>query len=411
MSPCERYTTADISFTGVAGEPVRRTFTVAPDVPPEQFVVTPMTIVRGYRGVDGPVVYLIKADVFPSLQAGRAYLVFGSSNFGNARDLITPGAIPTPIEEAAEEIRFLDDAVARTHGTIYGTLMAGREDDDSAPRTPIVGVTIRFSSEGFNTEAVTGADGRFAATGIPAGRTHVEPLLSDGWIGANRLVDVPAGGCSPLYLLAESNGRIRGRVVRPDGKPWTGFVDVVRADSRPMAARRRFVVANERGEFSFAGLGPGDYLVGVNLARAPSPGAHAYPPTFYPGTTSRDEATVVTVGNGTVKDGVDLVLPARLREGQVDVLVEANRGAVSVCVMPDGGGGGGIYTPMADGTIKVGVVEGVRYRMVAHVDRPEGDIESQIVGVTGTAGRKVVTLRAVLPAKQPVDPCWSLYPR
>ncbi len=160
---------------------------------------------------------------------------------------------------------------------------------------------------------------------------------------------------------------------------------------------------------------PGEYLVGINLARAPSPGT-PYPPTYYPGTPKRDEATAITVGAGVVLDGIKMVLPAPMQQGQIDIriLTATGRGKASVCASPIAGGAGGIYPEREPGGgVTIAVVAGVRYRMVAHVDRPDGDVESEVVEVTAKAGRQAVTLRATTPAKpHPIeDACYPLYVR
>jgi hypothetical protein len=73
--------------------------------------------------------------------------------------------------------------------------------------------------------------------------------------------------------------------------------------------------SNTSGEFEFSILPPGDYLLGVNLNRPQS--GPPYPPTYYPGTTNRNEARLIHIGEGSVQDNVDLALPPALAHGRL----------------------------------------------------------------------------------------------
>lgn len=416
-TPCERYGTVPVTFVGVAGEPVRRWFRIAPDIGREQFLVTPMTITRNYRGADAPVLYLNLPGVV-TLKPGRSYLVYGdNTTFGNAREIITLGAEPKDIEQAADELAFLDAASSNIFGTIHGTLMTDPSGESSSPGAPLSGVTIRFSSDtGFFAQATTDDRGQYTVSGIPEGRVWIEPLLPDGWLMSARSVQARSGGCTPFSPVARLNGRIRGRVVRQDGTPWTWLVDLVRVASRPgtRTARQESVRANEYGEFEFVGLQPGAYLVGVNLLRAPDAGA-PYPPTYYPGTTNRDEAMTIVVGTGTLRGGIDVTLSTPMPNGRMDVRVlsTAGPGEAWVCVQTNGGGAGGYPVRQPGEAVTVAVVKGVTYGIVAHVDRPDGHFESDVVEVIGTAGRQVLTLRANTRVKpHPAgDTCHSAFAR
>jgi hypothetical protein len=259
-------------------------------------------------------------------------------------------------------------------------------------------VTIRFVSAGFTAETVTADDGRFIVTGIPEGAVRIEPALPDGWLGSSGAVVRP-GGCASVTIVAELNGRIRGRVQHADGTPMTWLVDALPVDPKEgaLSTRRKSVRTDKKGDFEFVGLSLGAYLIGVNLLRPPSPG-EPYPPTYFPRTVNRDEAVPVAVGSGTVHESVDLILRAPIPKGQLEVRVEnAAGGVASVCMRTIGGSmgrDGGVYRLTGNGPLTITVLEGMKYRLLAHVERSDGHSESGVVEVTGTTARQTLTFRA-----------------
>ena len=122
-----------------------------------------------------------------------------------------------------------------------------------------------------------------------------------------------------------------------------------------------------------------------------------FAPTYFPGTTRREDATKVSVGEGTVHDSIDFALPAALERGQLEIRVMDVAGAdvVSVCLGSDSTSGG-TYRPAAPGElVRVDVVDGSPYRFWAHVEGSAGlHLESDVVEVVGAPGRRVMTLNA-----------------
>jgi hypothetical protein len=305
---------------------------------------------------------------------------------------------PTP---CAADLAFPDAAASRSGGTIYGTLTAGRMDDVSWPRRPLPGITIRFVSSTATVETVTGDDGRFVVSGVPEGSVRIEPLLPDGLQMQSAGTDVRAGACTELSLVAEFNGRVHGVVRHADGTPMTWLVDAVPVDPLLVAlgSGQRSVRANDRGDFEFAGVPPGAYLVGVNLLR-PASLAEPYAPTYFPGTTARDDAVPIVVGEGANRNGIELTLHDPILNGQLQLVVLSDQGPgdVSVCMRDIStamGKFGRTYTPSAPGEpVTITVLEGEKYQVLAHVERSTSHSESEVVEVVGVTGPQTLTLRA-----------------
>ena len=155
---------------------------------------------------------------------------------------------------------------------------------------------------------------------------------------------------------------------------------------------------NDRGEFSFSAVPPGDYLLGINVSQEPSSGA-AFRPTYFPGTTDRLQATPVTVGLGTEHTDIEWVVSSRLRDGAIEVSFDTHgqpQKNMGVCVTmfdaKNQNKGGAGYERRSDMPVVVQIVEGVRYRLIAYAETPMGFAESEVLDLIGSPGRQRVTL-------------------
>ena len=216
---------------------------------------------------------------------------------------------------------------------------------------------------------LTGSDGRFIFPNMPRGSvsiTATKPGYAEGAFGRRR-----PGGPSQQLTLAESErvgdvvirmwklGSISGTVVDEAGEPMVSVA--LRAFRRSIVAGiRRFVDASstgtdDRGMYRLGNLIPGEYVVGVvsnqtsvlsstasagqvrselmemavamsgtsievggsvlriglGTAIPPPPSSGKltiYPTTFYPSAPAAGQATIVTIGSGEERGGVDLQL-------------------------------------------------------------------------------------------------------
>ena len=407
MTPCERFGTAPAVFVGQIGEPTRHWMKMAADVQPIEITALSITVERSFRGVAADaIVYLYPLDVAMAAApvAGRRYLVFGAFNFGELKDVVMP-LLMKPVEEGAEELAFLEAANSPSGtGSISGVLGRGNPFNDSQKRKPLPGVTIRFRSGDTTVEAVTDDDGRYSVFDLPEGFVRIDLSLRNHVV-RNGSAEIRAGGCTPHDLLVELNGRIRGRVLRPDASPLTSPVSLlpVNPDRDDFEKRGRSVIADKNGEYEFSALPPGEYLVGVNLNRPPDRGA-PFPATYYPGTVRRQDAVPVVVGQGTVHEGIDFTLFDSIRPGKLEIRIEGAVGAAStvVCfqdidssILPATPGRGGMYPQFEPGApILIDLLEGSRYRFVAHLERANGHTESDIIELTGAPGHQTLTVSA-----------------
>ncbi|MEO5896890.1 MAG: hypothetical protein ABIS06_14430 [Vicinamibacterales bacterium] len=420
MTPCERFGTMPAAFVGEVGAPIRHRMKAAPDAALIEITALPVTVERSFRGVvTNAVVYLYPLEAAMGSAppgsapvAGGRYLIYGAFNFGELKDVVMPTAIK-PVDEAADDLAFLGASdPASKSGSISGVLVQGSMSNSEQKRTPLPGVTIRFRSRDTNIEVVSDDKGRYSVFDLPEGLVKIEPVLPDYLFGGSA-VEVRAGGCTPQWIVAELNGRIRGRVLHHDGSPMTWMVSLLPANPRGghVDPRGRIARADQNGDYEFSVVAPGDYLVGVNLNLPPNNGAPV-PATYYPGTIRRQEAVPVVVGEGTVHGGIDITLPDPIRPVKLEVRIQEVVGASSsvVClqdITTPLSAPGGTYTSTPRTPVVVDALEGSRYRLMAHVEHPGGHLESDVVEVTVASGHPPLTLNATVraAAHAPGNPC------
>lgn len=103
-------------------------------------------------------------------------------------------------------------------------------------------------------------------------------------------------------------GYFSGIVRSPSGEPVKGIeVSATRTDEVPLYMRQITKRTDENGGFQLD-VPPGAYIVGINTD-VPVIAKYPYPPTYFPGTTERTSARVLTVQDmQTIK--TDLTIPA-----------------------------------------------------------------------------------------------------
>lgn len=184
--------------------------------------------------------------------------------------------------------------------------------------------------------AITGADGRYTITDLPAGSYIVSAVRSgyapqtygQGRVVTGTPVPLTDRQQATIDLALTPGAVVVGRILDEDGTPFAG-AEVDALISRFQAgANMLFSVASavtdDRGEFRLFGLAPGSYYVSAAdpaFFRVSTPkGVLRYSPTYHPGTTQADQAKLVTVtGTGEaprVEFRIGLVPPARV-DGQL----------------------------------------------------------------------------------------------
>ena len=253
-------------------------------------------------------------------------------------------------------------------GTVTGVVVA--DDRDGRPLRR-VRVSLTSTEIDLGRMAITGDDGTFTFSGLPAGRYNVT-AAKDGYVtmsaGATRPerpgvgVEVGLGATAKTTIRLPKGAVITGMVRLPTGDPAQGVVVVALTERFNATTGERqltpvanaSVAADDRGEYRIYGLAPGTYVVSAaprggatppgtevqvltdaeirralsevkaqNVAARPgmispvplaaraveAPGSGvALMPIYFPGTASEKQATRLTVAAGQVRSGIDLDL-------------------------------------------------------------------------------------------------------
>jgi len=364
--------------------------------PPVDLSLTPLLVETPFRGVTTPELFMMNRGQ-PALDPTRSYLFYAERPMGFlAPDVVFDGR-PKEVESAEADLQFLRDVIADDRGTTVRGSLNMQDPDDQRRLTPLGGVVLRVSLNGQHYEKSTGADGAFVITGVPPGLLRIEPVLPEHLTLSQEAGGIVKGGCLAVHMRVTFNGRIRGRVALESGEPFRGVVDLER-HGHTRYVRNSHALTNDRGEFSFSAVPPGEYLLGINVSREPSMGA-PFRPTYFPGTTDHSLATPVTVGFGTEHPDIDWVVSSQLREGSIEVSLDSHgqpQKEMGVCVTTfdaDNRSKGGVgYERRSTEPVSVKVVEGVRYRLVAWARTSSGFAESEIFDVIGAPGHRVIAL-------------------
>jgi hypothetical protein len=410
--PCEEYSRSAAVFVGTAGTPVKRVVQL-PYHPPLQMTLTPIEVERAYLGVTTRIVYVTPLGIETHATPGERYLVYGRAYQSPDIVMARPGAGLTEIGKAADDLAFLESlAPGSTGSTIVGDV-ALKElvyGGTSNARAPLAGVPVRIFNETQVTEAITDNNGRFTASGLPAGKYQLVPRLPAGLVVVDPTSRTEAvvrdGGCASVKIEAVFNGRVTGVLRGPDGRPLgSTSVDLMPMDVEPDRRTGDIrgtssVSTNANGEFEFTGRAPGRYYLGVSLYNAPNPGGPSYPRTYYPGTIDRAAAVPVIVEQGRTREAFDFSIPFVLPKGELEYIVETQHpGTLKVCFirLDD------LFKQWTSHAVKPGVayrgpvVDGQRYEVHVHLEFPDGHLESEPFVFTATTGKTSVTLRPDAP--------------
>jgi Carboxypeptidase regulatory-like domain len=181
--------------------------------------------------------------------------------------------------------------------------------------------------------AITGADGKYAITDLPAG-TYTLTATRTGFVSSRygqgrAMTGTPVAvtngqQLAGIDLALVAGGVIAGRILDEDGAPFAGATVEALVRRAQGSTDTLFSVAtahtDDRGEFRLYGLAPGAYYVSAadpafTSVSTPT-GVQHYSATYYPGTTLADQARTVTVGGSAPPPRVELKLqlvrPARV---------------------------------------------------------------------------------------------------
>jgi hypothetical protein len=253
---------------------------------------------------------------------GERYLVYAGFNSENGVYGTSICTRTRSVSEAAEDFDYLRGLKNREPGAILsGEVRRHRpnlETGETQRLGPMTNIEISVTGEGQSFTTTTDEQGRYQLTKLQPGQYVVRPKLPETLAGYNseQKTTLNDRGCSVVSFYVADNGRISGGVLDADGKPVAKIMLTLIPASQAGSTRPNtmYAEADVEGRYEMKFVPPGNYLLGIRLTGLNDPNSveTAYPRSYYPGVVISAEATVITVGEGTVLKDVNLRLPRRL---------------------------------------------------------------------------------------------------
>lgn len=249
-----------------------------------------------------------QAPCLPKLAVGERWLFFLRKENGKPIVLDFYGNDSRPVAQAQEQIATLrrleaigDLAIVRGH--VLRTSFEGK---------PVPGAHVVAYRESDNLPFVTttGADGRYEFQPLPPGKYKltVDPIESFQPDASD--IEVIGGACWDLTLSRSPHALLSGHVRRSNGSPVPKVAVLIERGDEWWTTS-----TDADGYFQKDWLGPGKYIVGINLPGAPAwkyeraTGMH--PPAaslYYPGVQSHSAALPVRLTADEKRDDIDFIL-------------------------------------------------------------------------------------------------------
>jgi hypothetical protein len=395
--PCQAYGRTDTIFVGT---PIRASVgDLDRNGDPSPYRKLRFRVSEGLKGVTerelDVVTVASEATCGYPFKLGTAYVVYGHRDAQEGWVLTGLCSRTRPLSDGGVDVAFARAFASRpSGGEIFGKAERYQVEiatHDWTDKRPIANAKVIVTSGSIVKETMTGGDGRYRFSGLLPGPYTVEiqfsPELSPQRL---RQVEVLDRGCAEINYYATLDGRIQGRLVDQAGKRGgIATVDLVPLVSIGEKRPRRFwTISDERGDFEFKDLPPGQYIMGLNVGDTPDQD-DPYQTTYYPATHDPNAATIFTLGAGEKISGIELRIPPALTERAItgEVVWPDGRPAVKAWVeltdmLSDHSAGFGIKVD-SRGHFSAPAFEGVRYRIHAEIPAdPNWDPDSrQSVGL------------------------------
>jgi hypothetical protein len=261
---------------------------------------------------------------FP-FQVGKRYLVYA---YGENSYLSTNYCGRTrAIENAKEDFDYFAQLPSMKSGVmIYGSLkkyaFGYGEDEDFGLTKPIAGIPIKIKGK-KSILLRTDKNGNFKVSDFPAGTYLIEPVLPKNLTLSVHtktqtydFFEIKSKECYEAKFYVDFEGKVKGRVLDEKGRGVKGIdTQLVSAEykfkgKKDTAQLLEWNVSNESGRYSFEGIPPGRYFLGIGIGGASDVfGKNGR--VFYPNTTDPKKATVITIVEGKRLPEFNLRLPRK----------------------------------------------------------------------------------------------------
>lgn len=313
VRPCAGYWKARVVFTGVvagvADSGVRRGG--GESVRPFYYKLVRFRVQDWFRGPRGRAAQVLTApresDCGYRFVPGRSYLVYAEEG-ADGRLYTSVCNATKPLAEAGADLSFIRGLPASPPlAAIYGNVQFGGRDfkDSSYRADPAAGLRVVAEGAGVRRETRTDAGGDFAFEGLPPGSYSLRPLYPEharGYVDTTPF-ELRARQCREVGYRPWWDGRIRGRVVDPDGRPVAALRVWLISPELDVSVRANlmhnmWVMTEADGSFELTNVPRGRYQLVVNLTGDADDNSYGHPRTFHPGVGDRARASVIELSGG-----------------------------------------------------------------------------------------------------------------
>jgi hypothetical protein len=249
-----------------------------------------------------------QGECLPEIHAGDRWLFFIYTDKDRGPQLAY-GHDSAPVAKSEERLARLRRLVSMPDaGIIMGRLSWGwgnqDEDDHSALANRQISLT---AADGKQHGAFTNPDGHFEFDPLPVGKYRLTLNKAGLWTDDDGAVTIKAHDCEDYLIKLDPDGVIAGRVTEADGKPVAKLrVKIVLTGESNQAWA--LGTTDAQGRFTFHGVRPGHYLVGLDGDKGSSDAADNLT-VLFPGVTSKEAAVVVNLGNAEHREDINILIP------------------------------------------------------------------------------------------------------
>jgi hypothetical protein len=272
-------------------------------------------------------------DCSPKFKEGERALFYLHS--GGSKDVWeAPGCHRTrSLEYAADDLLFLRALPASARKNRFSGEIDLYENSAAVGfrrSRPLPGIRVTLSSGNRTIETISNADGVYELYDLPPSKYSVAievpetmkiqfPIIFGAGVSRDRIRDLSskspqidlgsASGVGVDFVLFFNN-QMSGRVLGPEGKPMQDVcLDLEPASEQAGRNFHVFDCTKSDGSYKMEDMSAGQYVIIANNRGRISASA-PFPKLFYPGTTNREQAEVVTIGNGEHLKDLDMHVPA-----------------------------------------------------------------------------------------------------
>ena len=292
-----------------------------------------MSIDEAFRGVEGTEVEVMTGlgggDCGFGFRRAQQFLVYAYRSETDQKLYTSICTRTRAISEADPDLLYIRGlSKAKPGGTISGGVVRQRRNETGGSNgEPLAGVKVTIDGP-QKAEAVTDAKGEFKIEGIEPGEYTVVPAAPKGLAtrGPDQKVKVADRGCAVVHFWFESNAKLGGRVLNPEGLPVkNAALTLVDVDKPRFQGHTDYAYGDENGGYSFKLIPPGRYVLLLRYDGMLTSQHRPFPVIYYPGVTEKSQAHVFTITEGHAID-LDIKVPPLPAESEI-------RGQV---VWPDG---------------------------------------------------------------------------